>query len=415
MRMTQLFTKTRKDAPADEVAKNAQMLIKAGFIYKEMAGVYTYLPLGLKVLSNIMQIIREEMDAIGGQEMFMTRLQKPETWQVSGRWDDEVVDIWFKSKLANGQEVGLANTHEEALTSLMKQYVSSYKDLPVYPYQFQTKFRNELRSKSGILRGREFIMKDLYSFSKDMNEHQAFYDKSKIAYMKVFERVGLGETTFITYADGGSFSDFSHEFQTISEAGEDTIYLDRNKRIAVNKEVYNDEVLTQLELNKDELEEVKGVEVGNIFPLGTKFSDAFELNYTDETGELRPVVMGSYGIGPGRTMGVIVEQYADDRGLVWPESIAPAQVHIVRIGDEEETVKTADELYEKLIASQIEVIYDDRNIQPGKMLADADLIGVPKRVIVSEKSLASGGIEVKGRTEVESTITTVDNLAELLK
>ena len=415
MRMTQLFTKTRKDAPADEVAKNAQMLIKAGFIYKEMAGVYTYLPLGLKVLNNIMQIIREEMDAIGGQEMFMTSLQKPETWQVSGRWDDEVVDIWFKSKLANGQEVGLANTHEEALTSLMKQYVSSYKDLPVYPYQFQTKFRNELRSKSGILRGREFIMKDLYSFSKDMNEHQAFYDKSKIAYMKVFERVGLGETTFITYADGGSFSDFSHEFQTISEAGEDTIYLDRNKRIAVNKEVYNDEVLTQLELNKDELEEVKGVEVGNIFPLGTKFSDAFELNYTDETGELKPVVMGSYGIGPGRTMGVIVEQYADDRGLVWPESIAPAQVHIVRIGDEEETVKTADELYEKLIASQIEVIYDDRNIQPGKMLADADLIGVPKRVIVSEKSLASGGIEVKGRTEVESTITTVDNLAELLK
>jgi prolyl-tRNA synthetase len=411
MRMTKMFTKTRKDAPADEVAKNAQLLIKAGFINKEMAGVYTYLPLGLKVLNNIVQVIREEMNALGGQEMLMTTLQKQEVWEASGRWSDDVIDVWFKTKLASGQDVGLATTHEEALTNLMKQYISSYKDLPTYPYQFQTKFRNELRSKSGIMRGREFLMKDLYSFSKDEAEFQAFYEESKKAYHKVFERVGLGEDTFLTFADGGSFSEFSHEFQTLTEAGEDTIYLSREKDVAVNKEVYRDDVLEKLGLNKDELEEVRAAEVGNIFPLGTKFSDAFNLKYTDENGELKPVIMGSYGIGPGRTMGVVVEKYADDKGLVWPEAIAPAKLHIVRIGSQEDVLSASDKLYEELVGSGVEVIYDDRDTQPGAMLADADLIGVPTRVVISSKSLAAGGAEVKARTDSEATIVALDKLA----
>ncbi len=410
MRLSKLFTKTKNDAPADEVSKNAQLLIKAGFINKEMAGVYSYLPLGLRVINKIIQIIREEMDALGGQEIVLTALQKPDVWQASGRWDDEVVNIWFKSKLVNGQEVGLANTHEEALTNLMKQYVSSYKDLPVYPYQFQTKFRNELRSKSGIMRGREFIMKDLYSFSRDEKEHEAFYEKSKQAYKKVFERVGLGDTTFLTYADGGSFSEFSHEFQTISEAGEDTIYLSREKKIAINKEVYTDEVISNLGLNRADLEEVKAAEVGNIFPLGTKFSDALNLKFTDEDGEQKSVVMGSYGIGPARTMGVVVEQYADENGMIWPEAIAPAALHIVSIGNDEVVKMEADKLYSELIKKGVEVIYDDRDLRPGKMLADADLIGVPTRVVVSTKSLAAGGIEIKRRDESNSTIISCSEL-----
>lgn len=410
MRLSHLFTKTKKDAPADEVAKNAQLLIKAGFINKEMAGVYSYLPLGLRVLNNIIQIIREEMDSIGGQEIFLTSLQRPGPWQASGRWDDAAVDIWFKTKLANGQDVGLANTHEEALTDLMKQHISSYKDLPVYPYQFQTKFRNELRSKSGIMRGREFIMKDMYSFSRSEEERVEFYEKSKEAYKKIFQRVGLGDTTFLTYADGGSFSEFSHEFQTLAEAGEDTIYLSRDKGVAVNKEVYTDEVVNGLGLKKEELEEVKAVEVGNIFPLGTKFSDALGLKFTDEDGTQKSVVMGSYGIGPGRTMGVVVEQYSDDKGLVWPEAIAPAQVHIVRIGSNDEVVAEADKLYDRLTEQSVEVLYDDRDSQPGKMLADADLMGVPTRVIVSSKSLGAGGVEVKSRISDDTEIVGVDKL-----
>ena len=284
MRVSHLFTKTLKNAPADEVAKNAQLLIRAGFVYKEMAGVYAYLPLGKIVLENIIQVIREEMDGIGGNEISLTALQSSEAWKATGRWDDEVLDVWFKTKLANGTELGLAPTHEEALTKLMKNFIHSYKDLPVYPYQFQIKFRNELRSKSGLMRGREFWMKDLYSFSRNQQEHDVFYEQVSAAYVRVFDRLGLGENTFKTFASGGSFARFSHEYQTISPVGEDVIYLDRATGIAVNEEVYTDEVLAELGLNKDTLEEVKAVEVGNTFNLSTKFSDPLELNYTDEDG-----------------------------------------------------------------------------------------------------------------------------------
>ena len=356
MRVSKQFTKTRKAAPADEVSKNAQLLIRAGYIYKEMAGAYVYLPMGLRVFNNIVNIIREEMNAVGGEELVMTTLQRPEVWQASGRWDDEVVDIWFKTKLVSGHEVGLANTHEEALTDLVKQYVSSYRDLPFYPYQFQTKFRNELRAKSGIMRGREFVMKDLYSFSSSREQHDEFYETMKHSYLRVFDRLGIGDITFLTFASGGSFSKYSHEFQTICDAGEDIAYLHREKRLAINEEVYNDEVLADLGLEKSELEKVKVAEVGNIFTLGTKFSDALDLKFTNEAGEQESVFMGSYGIGPGRTMGVIVETFADDKGLVWPEEIAPYDIYLVRIGDDADLVKQADELYEKLRAAGKEVL-----------------------------------------------------------
>jgi len=412
MRTTQLFTKTSKDAPADEVAKNAQLLIRGGYINKEMAGVYTYLPLGKRVLDNIITIIREEMNSIGGSEISMTALQNSEVWQASGRWDDEVLDVWFKTKLASGVELGLAPTHEEPLTKLMKSFIQSYKDLPIYPYQFQIKFRNELRSKSGLMRGREFWMKDLYSFSRTQEEHDAFYDGAvSDAYARVFDRLGLGAITYRTFASGGSFAKFSHEYQTISPVGEDKIYVHKERNLAINEEVYTDEVLAELGINKDELVEETAVEVGNIFTLGTRFSDPLELNFTDENGESKPVIMGSYGIGPSRLMGLVAEHFADDKGLVWPENIAPFKVYLVSIGD---VATEANALYDELTSKGIDVLYDDRDERPGAKFADAELLGIPYRVTVSPRLIADQKFEFTPRTTGESELLTGAELLDKL-
>lgn len=394
MRQSELFTKTRRQAPADEVAKNAQLLVRAGYIHKEMAGVYSYLPLGFKTLDNIVNVIRQEMNAIGGQELIMTALQDKELWSRTDRWDDAKVDNWFKTAFKSGGETGLAITHEEPLTRIMTEHIASYRDLPVYAYQFQTKFRNELRAKSGIMRGKEFLMKDLYSFSKDEAEHKAFYDKVREAYLAIFKRLGIGDKTYVTFASGGIFSPFSEEFQTVSEAGEDTIYIDEEKRIAVNSEVYTDENLAKLGLDKGKLVEKKAIEAGNIFSLGTRFSEPLGLSYTDETGAKKPVVMGSYGIGPTRAMGIIVETLADEKGLVWPEAVAPFLVHLVNVmpGDAQ-AVALADKVYADLVAAGVDVLYDDRDARAGEKLADADLIGIPARVVVGKNALASGKVE----------------------
>ena len=333
MRLSKLFTKTRKEVPADEVSRNAQLLIQAGYIHKEMAGVYSYLPLGLKVLNNVADIVREEMNAVDGQEILMTALQVKERYQATGRWDDKVVDDWFKTKLVNGTEVGLGFSHEENLSPIVKEYVNSYKDLPFASYQIQTKFRNELRSKSGIMRGREFLMKDMYSYALNQKQHEEYYERVKQAYHKIFNRLGIGEQTYLTFASGGSFAKFSHEFQTLTEVGEDTIYLDRDKKIAINKEVYTDELVAELDLNKDKMEEARGIEVGNIFSLGTKFTEPFNVTVTDENGKPATLIMGCYGIGISRAMGAVVELLSDDKGLVWPASIAPAKVQLISLGD----------------------------------------------------------------------------------
>lgn len=414
MRLSKLYTSTTKNVPADETARNAQLLIQAGFIYKEMAGVYAFLPLGKIVLDNIVQIIREEMNAIGGQEINLTALQPKEVWESTGRWSDDVIDVWFRTQLAGGSELGLAPTHEEPLTNLMKQFITSYKDLPVYTYQFQTKFRNELRAKSGLMRGREFLMKDLYSFSLDQESHDVFYEQASEAYVKVFKRLGLGEFTYKTFASGGSFSKYSHEFQTVSPVGEDTIYIHEASRRAINKEVYNDEVLADLGISKDELVEKTAVEVGNIFTLGTKFSEALKLHYTGEDGILHPVFMGSYGIGPSRLMGLIAEHFADDKGLVWPENVAPAKVYLARLGESAEVVAQSDLLYDRLTEAGTSVLYDDRDIRPGQKFGDADLLGIPYRIVISDKTHAAGTVELKLRTENESKQVSPESLAETL-
>ena len=417
MRQSKLFTKTRKEAPADEVSRNAELLLRGGFIHKEMAGAYSYLPLGLRVLKKIENIIREEINTIGGQEVFMTSLQNPEIWKKSNRWDDGVVDNWFKSKLASGGEVGIANTHEEPITNMLAHFANSYKDFPVYIYQFQNKFRNELRAKSGIMRVKEFMMKDLYSFSKNEEEFKKFYEKCAAAYLKIFKRVGIGHKTYRTLAAGGSFtSGFTDEFQTISSAGEDTIFIDEEKSLAINKEIYNDENLKKHGFEKSKLKEEKSIEVGNIFPLGTKYAEALDLFFQDENGQKQKIIMGSYGIGLGRLMGTVVEVLSDDKGIIWPESIAPFAVHLLLLGEDEKVKKEAEKIYESLEKAGVEVLFDDRlDVSAGEKFSDADLLGIPFRAVVSARSLKEGGIELKKRTEEKGKIVSLEELLKLLE
>lgn len=408
MLQSQLFTKTLREAPKDEEAVNAKLLIRAGFIFKEMAGVYSFLPLGLRVLNKIENIIRAEMNKAGGMEMRTSVLQNKNVWEKSNRWDDKIVDNWFKTEAKNGGEIGLSFTNEEAYSHILKQYVSSYKDLPIYPYDFKSIFRNEARSKSGILRGKEFYWKALYSFSKNETEHKEFYEKMKAAYKDIFDRVGIGHLTYMTFASGGSFSKFSHEFQAITSAGEDVIYLDENSGIAINKEVYTDEVIAELKLNKKNLVEKKAIEVGNIFSLGTKFSTPFDLRYKDENGKENDVIMGSYGIGVSRLMGAIAEVCHDDNGIIWPEAVAPYPAHLLELGG-----VSAKKIYAALQKAGVEVLYDNRKASAGQKLNDADLIGLPYRLVVGEKT--KDKIEVKKRNSKKAQLLSPVACIKLLK
>ncbi len=410
MKYSSLFGKTTRNVSGDEVAANAILLTKAGFVYKVMAGVYAYTPLGIRVLDKIKQIVREEMNAIGGQELIMSSLQKKETWETTGRWSDEVVDVWFKSELKDKTEVGFGWSHEEAIIEMVKEQLSSYRDLPINVYQFQTKMRNELRAKSGIMRGREFVMKDMYSCSTDEAQHEAFYQATMDAYTRVFDRLGFGEDTFITFAAGGAFTEFSHEFQTICEAGEDVIYINRAKNIAINEEVLNDATMAKLGVTRDELEEVKTAEVGNIFNFGTDKSQETDFAFTNAEGEKQYVHLGSYGIGITRAMGVIVEKFHDERGIMWPEAVAPYRVHLVSLGVDAEVLAEAEKLYHQLEEAGVEVLWDERDASAGVKLGDADLIGLPWRVLVSKKTLEQGKLEVKKRDQGEAEMLSVEEL-----
>jgi prolyl-tRNA synthetase len=412
LRLTKLVTRTSKMVPSEEESKNAQLLIRAGYVHKEMSGVYSYLPLGKIVLDNIANIVREEINKTGAFEVQMSSLQSRDLWEKTGRWDDKLVDNWFKTKLANGQELGLGLTHEEPVINSLLPFVSSYKDLPFAVYQVQTKFRNEIRAKSGLMRSRELLMKDQYSFSKSEDDHKKYYEEMADVYLKIYSRFGVGDITYRTYADGGIFSEFSDEFQTLSEVGEDTIYVDEEKGIAINKEVYKDDVLKKLGLDKSKLVERKAVEVGNIFSLGTKYTKELGLDYIDENGKKQDIVMGCYGIGVSRMMGLLAEHFSDEKGLSWPKEVAPAIVYLINIGNDSEVVKAADEAYDELSTKGFKVIYDDRDLRPGEKFADADLLGIPYRVVVSEKNLAEKKYELKARNEDSLHIL---SMQELLK
>ena len=412
MKQSELFGKTTKEIPKDETSKNAQYLIRGGFVDKSMAGVYTYLPLGKRVLTKIENIIREEIDVIGGQEILMPALQKKEDWQTTGRWD---IDVMMKVKTFFDKEYGLGWTHEEVVTPLAKKYARSYKDFPFSLYQIQTKFRSEKRAKSGILRGREFSMKDLYSFHTNEEDLDKFYDQSKNAYFKIFDRVGIKEKTYLTFASGGDFSKYSHEFQTLTSAGEDLIYICDKCHIAVNQEIIEDLENSCPECGNKKLKEEKAIETGNIFKLKTRFTEAFGFKFLDKNGKENIPLMGCYGMGPSRLMGTVVELSNDEGGIIWPKEIAPYQVHLICLGDDEVVIKEAEKIYESLQKEKIEVLYDDRNESAGVKFKDSDLIGIPLRIVISKRTMENNSVEIKERLGSDTEFTSLDGLVGFVK
>jgi len=411
MRQSQLFTKTLKEAPKDEKSINAQLLIRAGFIDKLTAGVYSFLPLGLRVLKKVENIIREEMENISGQELLLPALHPKEIWQKTNRWQYPEM---FKLKNRSGKDFSLGWTHEEVITSLMKKFIRSYKDLPVFVFQIQDKFRDELRSKSGLLRVIEFIMKDLYSFHYDEKDLDIYYEKAKKAYFKIFKRCGLEKYTFLTLASGGAFSKYSHEFQTITSYGEDEIYLCPKCKIAINKEIIKEEKYQCTKCKSKKLEIKKSIEVGNIFKLGDKFSKAFNFYFKDKDGKEKLVQMGCYGIGLGRLMGAVVEVFHDEKGILWPNELSPFHVHLICLGNDQKLKRETEKIYQILRKEKIEVLYDDRDRAPGEKFADADLIGIPFRIVISEKTLKSNSLEVKERKKKETQLVKITRLSQFL-
>lgn len=409
MKQNELFTKTSKVDPKDEISASAKLLIRAGFIDKLSAGIYSFLPLGLRVLAKIQNIIREEINAIGGQEILMPALHPKESWLPTGRWE---VPEMFKVKSRSGRQYGLGWTHEEIITPLVKKFIGSYKDLPKYVYQIQDKLRDELRAKSGLLRTKEFIMKDLYSFHATASDLDDYYKKATEAYFKIFERSGLLDQTYLTIASGGAFSKYSDEFQTTTEAGEDIIYICPNCDRAVNKEIKN-EFSKCPECGSQEFKQAKAIEIGNIFKLGTRYSEAFDLKFKDRDGSEKPVIMGCYGIGPSRVMGTIIEIFHDERGMIWPSEVAPFAVHLIVL-DNKETQKEAQKLYDNLQEEGLEVLYDDREISAGEKFAEADLIGLPWRLVISKKTLVKDCVEVKKRDKKEVDLVKMNQLSKFL-
>lgn len=396
MKQTDLLVKTIKENPKGEKSINAQLLVRAGFVDKLGAGIYSYLPLGLRVLEKIKKIVREEINNIGGQEVLMPSLLPKENWEKTGRW--KVPEMYKIEE----EKIGLGWTHEEIVTPLVKKYISSDKDLPKYIYQIQSKFRNEPRAKSGLLRGRDFIMKDLYSFHNSQEDLDAFYEKVKEAYFKIYERCGIKDKTFYTLATGGEFSsNFSHEFQTITEAGEDIIYICKKCGASFNKEVFKNECTCG---NKD-FEEKKSIEVGNIFKLGDRYSSVFDFKDDNK----KNIIMGCYGLGITRLMGAIVEVFNDERGIIWPKEISPFKVHLIALNVD------GKEIYDVLQKEGIEVLYDDRVKSAGEKLTDCDLIGNYLRIIVSEKTLKESSVEIKRRNEDKTQMVEIKNLIGFIK
>jgi len=414
MKMSQLFTKTSKSAPSDAETANAKFLQQAGFVHQEMAGVYSWLPLGLRTLRKIEKIIREEMDGLGAQEIFMSGLQPKENWLTTERWDK--VDVLFKIESQTGKQYALGPTHEEIVTPLVGSFLRSYKDLPIAVYQIQSKFRDELRAKSGVMRGREFGMKDLYSFHATQESLEEFYAKAMEAYLRVFSRCGLQAK--VVEASGGSFTKkFSHEFQVLTDAGEDLVLACPSCTFGQNTEVATLKEGDKCPQCGSILGIKKGVEAGNIFDLGTKFSEAFKVGFTNESGERQTALMGCYGIGVTRLVGTIVEASHDDRGIIWPKSVAPFDVHLVMLNSkdpetQDRLLEATEDMHDKLREAGLDILWDDRPSSPGEKLADADLIGIPLRILVSEKSLKEGSVEWKLRAEKEARLVKIEDVVE---
>ena len=401
-----MFGKTTKSAQADAESANAKVLTEGGFVDQEMAGVYTWLPLGLQVLRKIEQIVRQEMNALGALEVFMPSLQPKEYWEKTKRW--EGVDILFKLKSQTEKDYALGCTHEEVVTPLVQKFIQSYKELPLAVYQINTKFRDELRAKSGVLRGREFRMKDMYSFHTNQEDLNEFYQRALQAYVKVFSRCGINVK--VVQASGGIFtSNVSHEFQSITSAGEDTLIACETCTFGQNLEIATVKEGGACPECGGNLVKTKGIEVGNIFDLGTKYTDAFEFSVNNAEGSTQRLLMGCYGIGTSRLVGAIVETFHDDKGIIWPESVAPYRVHLAVLASKDaQVMQEAERLYAEMQQAGIEVLFDDRDESAGRKFTDADLIGLPVRIVLSGRTLEKSGVEWKLRTSAESEMVALD-------
>ncbi len=419
MLQSKLFGKTQRDDPKDETSVNARLLIRAGFVDKLSAGVYSYLPLGFRVFKKIEQIIREEVEAINGQEVFLPVLMPRELWEKTGRWES-FGETLFRLEDKSDREFVLGPTHEEIIAELARKNIQTYKDLPIAIFQIQDKFRDEPRPKSGLLRGKEFIMKDLYSFHADEQSLNAYYEEAKKAYLRIFSRSGL--KAFSVEASGGTFTNqYSHEFMVKTPAGEDLTILCELCGFARNKDIAEVTAKKPCPNCGGILKEEKTVEAGNIFKLGTKFSEALGAYFTDKDGQKKPVIMGCYGIGLGRLMGTIVEVCHDEKGIIWPESVAPFQVHLIRIDSADSKIdrrvkKTADSVYRVLLKNKIEVLYDERpDCSAGEKFMDSDLIGIPYRLVVSEKTLLQDELEIKKRGAGKLQFVKIKNAPSFIK
>lgn len=396
MKYSTLFGKTTRNGPKDEVTANAHLLTRAGFVEKLMAGAYTYLPLGLRVLDNISEIVRQEMDAIGGQELLMPMLHPKNNWVQTGGWDS--IDVLFKVKSRTDREYALGQSEEEIVTPLVMSRVNTYRDLPQHVYQIGWKFRDELRSKSGVMRGREFLMKDMYSFHEDQADFDRFYAIAKQAYLRVYDRLGLDAR--VTEASGGSFTEkISYEFMVLTDAGEDDIHYCDTCDYCVNAEIAHiDGEAICPKCGQGSLRTARASEVGNVFDLGQKYGRDFDLGFIDREGKKQFPIMGCYGVGITRLMGVIVEKFHDDKGIIWPEAIAPARIHLANIGNDSDVAEKAASIYAALRQRGIRVLWDDREVSAGIKFKDADLIGLPWRVVISSRTLKDGNVELKART-----------------
>jgi prolyl-tRNA synthetase len=409
--INELFTKTQKENPSDEESLNARLLIRAGYINKLSAGIYSFLPLGLKTLNKIEAIIREEMLNLGAEEVRMPALQPKYFWERTGRWN--TLDVLYKLN----DEICLGPTHEEVVTPLLQNYVKSYQDLPKSVFQIQDKFRNEKRARSGLLRGREFRMKDLYSFHSNEESLTEFYEQAVKAYQNIFDKLEIGNETILTYASGGTFSRYSHEFQLLSNSGEDTVYVDLATKKGINKEIYDDkEVLNSIfGSNNVKLEEKRAIEIGNIFKLGTKYSKSFGFNVKSSSNENNLVYMGCYGIGVTRLLGAIAEVKSDKDGLIMPKSISPYNFHVVVTNDSDITKQKLNLLLEKLSNSNLTALIDNRSdVRVGEKFKDADLIGLPYRVVIG-KELGADEVEVKVRQDRKDEVIRLSELVNIVE
>ena len=413
MLQSELFYKTLKEAPKTTEVVSHKLLLRGGFISQLSSGIYSFLPLGWRVMRKIEGIVREEMNRINGQEVFLPALHPKSFWEKTGRWG--TMDDLYKLYDLSGRGFVLGPTHEEIVTPLAKEFIFTYRDLPVYLYQIQTKFRQETRAKSGLLRGREFIMKDLYSFHINEEDLDNYYERVKAAYWRIFERTGLKEKTYLTFASGGSFSKYSHEFQTLTNSGEDIIYICQHCEQAINREI-KDKTPRCPNCGRNKFKKAKAIETGNIFKLKTKFSQVFNLYYLDKDNKKKTIMMGCYGIGLGRLMATIVEINNDEKGIIWPEEVAPFQIHLIWIENDKKVISASEKLYKGLKTKKLDVLYDDRNGKSaGEKFAEADLLGIPIRIIVSKRTLEKNSVEIKKRGKEKSELVKISQLLKFLK